>query len=75
MLAGFPLQGLERMHHFLDRQKLLLLACTQPELSPADEARLKRHGLGSAALGDNSVVSLLWLLMECAAQGWQGGLR
>ena len=38
-------------HTFLDRNAALLAACGATALTPADEARLRAHGLAEAALG------------------------
>jgi len=35
---------------------MILKASTAPKLSAEDEARLRRHSIGSAALGDDAVV-------------------
>ncbi|KDD72435.1 hypothetical protein H632_c3349p0, partial [Helicosporidium sp. ATCC 50920] len=50
-------------HHFLHRQVFVLRAALEP-LAEADEARLKKHGLGTSALGDRAAGTRLpsWLV-------------
>ena len=76
-------QVFEKQHNFVERNRVLLDACSEP-MAEADWRRLARHGFGLSALGDFRAVYAAWaaahgcgeqIMPDLSAPAAQGFLR